>query len=242
MTARVSASDIALAALMVATALSSQFLRPTKLLAETLPTLTLEDAIPDTFGGWRRDTFAITQVVNPEQKAMLEKIYSQTLTRTYVNDKGYRVMLSIAYGRNQSKDGQSQLHKPEVCYPAQGFQVLSKSDTKLDLGNGSISATRLETRLSQRLEPLTYWTIIGNKIVKTGWDARMAELSYATQNLIPDGMLIRVSSIDKISPNAYQMQNQFSTAMVSAIDPSLRPRFAGNQNAPTPTTNSFASP
>jgi EpsI family protein len=239
---RISTKDIVLAVLMLCTALSSQLLRPTRLLAETLPALNLESAIPDAFGDWHRDPFATAQVVNPEQKAMLDKIYSQTLTRTYVNDKGYRIMLSIAYGRNQSKDGESQLHKPEVCYPAQGFQVLSKSDTTLDLGTGGLSATRLETRQGQRIEPLTYWAVVGNKIVKTGWDARMAELSYAAQSLIPDGMLIRVSSIDKITPNAYQMQNIFANAMVSAIDPSMRPRFVGNQDAQTSLINASHSP
>ena len=47
-------------------------------------------------------------------------------------------MLSIAYGKNQSDA--LQLHKPEICYPAQGFTLLAKQNTPLDLLGKPIAA------------------------------------------------------------------------------------------------------
>lgn len=49
------------------------------------------------------------QVVNPQTQELLDKLYSQILTRTYVNAKGYRIMLSLAYGSDQR--GALQAHK-----------------------------------------------------------------------------------------------------------------------------------
>ena len=37
-----------------------------------------------------------------EQAALISKIYNQTLTRTYVNLRNERIMLSIAYGGDRA--------------------------------------------------------------------------------------------------------------------------------------------
>mgnify|MGYP000496771242 CR=1 FL=1 len=51
---------------------------------------------------------------------MLARLYSQVVSRVYLDSTtGKTVMLSLAYGEEQNK--QSQVHLPEVCYPAQGF-------------------------------------------------------------------------------------------------------------------------
>ena len=64
------------------------------------------------------------------KEAIINKIYNQTLTRTYINPRGDRIMLSIAYGRDQSDA--LQMHKPELCYPAQGFRLLNNQRGTLD--------------------------------------------------------------------------------------------------------------
>ena len=62
--------------------------------------------------------------MDPGQKALLDRLYEQQLSRTYENAQGYRIMLSIAYGGNQRDE--LELHKPEVCYVAQGFVLQDK--------------------------------------------------------------------------------------------------------------------
>jgi hypothetical protein len=102
-------------------------LKPTTRIADAGPKIDLETLIPKTFGDWKIDETVTPLIANPEQEALIKKIYNQTLTRTYVNLRNERVMLSIAYGGDQS-DGM-QVHKPEICYPAQGFQILKATDT-----------------------------------------------------------------------------------------------------------------
>ncbi|HSX92411.1 MAG TPA: exosortase-associated EpsI family protein, partial [Hydrogenophaga sp.] len=53
------------------------------------------------------------------------------------------------------------------------------------------------------------------------------ELRYGLRGRIPDGMLVRVSSIDRDTAKAHQVQADFANALVGAIDPAVRARFAG---------------
>lgn len=221
-----SIQNIVLLALMLLSAGLGAVLRPTTSLADERPPIDLAVMVPTSFGDWREDTNQQAQVVNPQQRGLIDKIYSQTLSRTYVNAQGYRIMLSIAYGKNQSDA--LQLHKPEICYPAQGFMLLSKEIGSLDLLGKSVPAVRLQTKLGQRIEPVTYWTVVGDHVTKGGIDKKLTEMHYAVQGQIPDGMLLRVSSIDADTSNAHSVQNQFATAMVVAIASAHRNRFAGD--------------
>jgi len=54
-------------------------------------------------------------IANPEQEAQINKIYNQTLTRTYVNPTGERIMLSIAYGGDQTDN--MAVHKRKSVIP-----------------------------------------------------------------------------------------------------------------------------
>jgi EpsI family protein len=134
-------------------------------------------------------------------------------------------MLSIAYGKNQSKA--LELHVPEICYPAQGFALLHKRKFLLNLSGNSILATRLQTNLDQRFEPVTYWTVVGDQITTNALEKRLTEMRYAMHGQIPDGMLVRVSSIDKNSDKAYALQSSFARDLIQAISPDHRSRFAG---------------
>lgn len=214
-----------LLALMLASAALGVVLRPTINMADERPSIALETMVPTTFGQWNAQLNISNQVVNPQQKEMLDKLYSETLTRTYVNNNGYRIMLSIAYGKNQSNA--LQIHTPELCYPAQGFQVTHKQPSELNLAARPIAATQLETFLGQRFEPLTYWTVVGDHITTNRTNKKMVEMRYAMTGRIPDGMLVRVSSIDKNTANAYVIQSQFASEMIQAIAPEHRVRFAG---------------
>lgn len=218
--------NLILMALMLATAALAHVMRPTVHLASERTPIDLEAMIPRQFGGWREQVNVAAQVVNPEQAATLEAIYSQTLSRFYVNGAGYRVMLSIAYGNDQSD--QLQLHKPEVCYPAQGFRLEEVQRGTLDLlGQSAIAATRMSTHLGQRYEPVTYWTVVGDHVTTSGVNKKLTEMRYGLRGRIPDGMLVRVSSIDRDTARAHQIQAEFAAAMVAAIAPQNRARFAG---------------
>lgn len=199
-------------------------LRPTQLMAEIGTSLDLEKIVPQTFGEWQ-ELRQSGQIVNPQLQQTLDKFYAQVLSRLYVNSKGEAVMLSIAYGKDQSDE--KQVHYPEVCYPAQGFQVLSteKGSAKTDFGD--IRVKRLLTELGARKEPITYWTTVGEQVVLSGYEAKKVQLSYGFNGYIPDGLIFRVSSVDNDSEKAFKLQQTFISDLIKNISPSDRLRLAG---------------
>ena len=201
-------------------------LRPTEKAVSHEPPIDLQVVIPRAFGDWREEQRDALQIVDPQQKEMIEKIYTQTLSRTYVNGGGYRIMLAIAYGDDQRDS--MQMHYPEVCYPAQGFLLEGKETGILTTAGGSIPVTRIRTSLGQRNEPVTYWTIVGNQVFQGGLQKKLAELKYGLKGKIPDGMLIRVSSIDDEATNAYEIQTQFANQMLHALTPEHRRKLNGS--------------
>jgi EpsI family protein len=195
----------------------AQAWRPTSRLADTRPAVELETLFPKAFGDWVTDERMPVQLVSPVTAELLNKIYNQTLSRTYVNPAGDRIMLSVAYGGDQS-DG-TRAHRPEVCYPAQGFQMLSSQTSRLALPTQTLRVRQLVATKGRRNEPITYWMTIGDTATTTGTETKLAQLAYSVRGLIPDGMLIRVSSIDDDNVNAFRMQAQFVAQLASAVIP-----------------------
>ena len=114
--------------------------------------------------------------VSPEVQAALDELYNQTLARTYVNKLGQRVMLSIAYGGDQS--GRLSVHKPEACYGAQGFELSKFIRTTMATEHGNFPMTRLVAEQGHRHEPISYWTTIGDRTVRDGVEQKLQRLRY----------------------------------------------------------------
>jgi EpsI family protein len=215
------------AVLMGAASLAAWQLTPTQRMATLHGEINLEQQIPAAFGDWRVDPTVAGGIINPQQQELLNQLYSQILSRTYVNSRsGQRVMLSIAYGNDQ-RDG-LQLHYPEVCYPAQGFQLRGNRKVDLQFAGLTIPARRLETVLgNQRYEPVTYWTVIGETAVRGGTAKKMAEMRYGFKGLIPDGLIFRVSSIDRNTTGAYLIQEAFAGQLLEALPAEAARRIFG---------------
>lgn len=186
----------------------------------------LEAAIPRQFGAWTEQKQQV-QIVDPRQQETLDRIYSQVLMRSYVNAEGVRVMLSIAYGSNQSDD--LQVHRPEVCYPAQGAQLLSTVNASLPTQWGEIPARRLTTQFGPRHEPVTYWVMVGDRAIIGSLQGKLAQLRYGFRGQIPDGMLVRASTIDPDDERAFAQQARFLQDLLAAVPPETRKRLSGLQ-------------
>ena len=204
---------------------TAQAWRPTTHLADTRPKVDLEVLFPKQFGAWQLDDRMPVQLVSPDQKAMLTKIYAQTLSRTYVNREGDRIMLSVAYGGDQSDA--TRAHRPEVCYPAQGFQIVSESKAALAVRGGVLPVHRLVARLGGRSEPISYWVMVGDVPVTSGTGQKFAQLRYSTRGVIPDGMLVRISNIDANASKSFMLHESFVAAMAQALDADSLPRVIG---------------
>jgi len=222
---RVNRTTLVIAGLMFAASVGAIVARPDTKVAELEPLISLEVLIPKQFGDWREETQRIVQLVNPQAQELLDKLYSETLSRSYVNSSGYRIMLSLAYGSDQR--GSLQAHKPEVCYPAQGFTLHRSEASHLATPFGAIPAQRLFTSRGPREEPVTYWFTVGDKAVHGKLQKRLVDLRYGLTGRIPDGMLFRVSSIDPDQARANQLQDQFINQLLQVVSPAERKRLSG---------------
>ncbi len=213
--------------LMAATAVGGQVMVPTRRMSAERGPFRLEDLMPTNFGAWRLDDRAATGIINPQTEAMLNRLYSQLLDRVYLDTSGNRIMVSIAYGDDQADDS-VQLHYPEVCYPAQGFQLKGNRKDIIELGQGSVRVRRLETQFGDsRFEPVTYWTIIGDQQSLGGWDRKIAEIRHGLRGEVVDGLLFRVSSIDRDTTHGFLTQDTFIRALVEAMSPKARHQLVG---------------
>jgi EpsI family protein len=180
--------------------------------------------VPHEFAGWRELPLPAT-VVNAQTQEMLQSIYNEILARAYAAADGYQVMLSIAYGGDQR--GVLRAHKPEVCYPAQGFKLLETADTVLSTEHGPIPARTLRTVLGSRNEPVMYWFAFAGRTSASSWQRRLQSLRLMMTGQVPDGLLFRVSSIDADAQRAWQRQGDFVRALLGACSPLARARLAG---------------
>ena len=78
-----------------------------------------------------------------------------------------------------------------------------------------------------RNEPITYWVTIGNKAVLPGFDQKLQQLRYGLTGSVPDGILVRVSSISPDEGRAYRLQTIFIQDMLSTIGTKERVRLIG---------------
>jgi len=192
----------------------------------------LEEVFPAEFGGWRLDPSASVFVRPAVEQAKVFRMYDQVLERTYINAEGQRVMLSVAYGRQQSVG--LQMHRPEVCYKADGFRVQDVHEVRLMAAGQPLKATRLFAQMTGRPEPITYWRLLGNEVVSGESSFKLHQLSLGLQGRVLDGMLVRVSTIDLNTEGAYQLQARFADQMARAMSPAQRLRTYGDPALGTP--------
>ena len=204
-------------------------MKPTQKIADIGVKPDLNTLIPGQIGEWKIDTSIVPIEPSPDVQAALNKIYNQTLSRTYVNPAGRRVMLSIAYGGDQSDS--MQVHQPEVCYAAQGFEVFGAVAGMLLTQYGELPVKRLIALQGNRNEPITYWVVVGDKATLPGLTQKFAQLSYGLTGKVPDGFLVRISSIDPDRQAAYQLQESFIKSMLGALSEKDRARISGRFGA-----------
>lgn len=194
----------------------AHWLKPTMRMADQRK-VTLNVSVPKAFAGWKEDETQEVIEPSPEQQATLNRVYSETVSRTYVHQDGSRVMLALAYGKEQV-DGANSIHRPEVCYPAQGFMVGPRSEVswKLDAGQ-PLSVNQLTAMLGGRIEPISYWMVVGNRHVLSGRQQKLAQVAYGLKGYIPDGLLFRVSTIGDNHAEADRVQSRFVTDLYQAL-------------------------
>jgi EpsI family protein len=220
--------DLILAGLGLTAAVGAEALRPRKRLV-LLRDTTVEDTIPQSFAGWGAET--VSDLVGPEQAGRLARsLYSETIARVYYEAAtGAGVMMLAAYGDTQSD--LLQLHRPESCYPAVGFTLRMARSIELPLPGGAmLPARRVIATTEQRTESIVYWTRMGEALPQTGGQQRMARLDNAVQGYVPDGILVRCSTVGEPDA-AFKIVDRFVAAMLHAVPKEKRPALVGTDLA-----------
>lgn len=217
-----------LALLCALTAAAAYHFTPHLMLADLQP-VKLETMIPTQFGSWKMVPEGTDIISSPEQDEFIKSIYSQVLTRTYIDNAGNHIMLSIAYTRDQSDNSGTQSHKPEICYPAQGFNISSTKKTIINGAFGDINARQVVAIQGERVEPIIYWTMIGNNVVNSAFLLKKSQIEYGFGGYIPDGLIFRISTIGQDIQDEYKIQNKFVDDLLGSVSSSTRKRISGLQ-------------
>jgi EpsI family protein len=205
----------------------SEALRPRQRLV-LLKNATVAEALPANFGAWSSQD---TTLVNPAQAGRLARtLYSEIVSRIYFQRGGEAaVMLLIAYGDTQSD--LLQLHRPESCYPAVGFNLQESRPLALTMSPGVIlPGRRVVATTDERVESIVYWTRLGELLPQSGTEQRTARLENAMRGYVPDGILVRCSALGEVEP-AFRMLQAFVPEMMRAVHRAQRPAFVGSKIA-----------
>jgi EpsI family protein len=174
----------------------------------------LDKIVPQQIGRWHYAEASGLVLPPPDQLAHL--LYDQQVARTYIADDLLPIMLLMAYGSSQG--GMLQIHRPEICYPASGFRLTATRATQIALGGGhSIPALRFTAHSDTRTEQVLYWTRIG-ELLPVSWSAqRMAVIRNNLHGYVPDGLLVRVSTISENAEQAREMLQTFTRTMLTEL-------------------------
>lgn len=181
----------------------------------------LEDIVPTKIGPWQFVTNS-GLVTAPEDQLQLV-VYSQLLTRTYF-DGTTPIWLLIAYSADQT--GFLQVHRPEFCYTAAGFQLSDQAPHTIRLASGNAITTNSLTAVREdSTEKMIYWTRIGNHVPLSWTEQKLTVARDNLQRLIPDAALVRISTVGLDEASALATMDRFVRSMISSIQPAMQRVF-----------------
>ncbi len=204
------ARTLFVSALMLAVAAGTALVRPITI--EPPPAPDLESMLPEAFGEWRAT--AIPDTVLPRELEL--KPGEAVAYRAYRDSLGRVVTLVAAYGPPLGDS--VRLHRPESCYVAQGFAILSRSVTPASLDGMEAQIIRLSTTSPTREEAVSYWLRSGSEFVTSPMLAQW-QAFRGLRRL--DGALVRVSAAGRQSSH-FEMQAEFLREFAAALGPEGR--------------------
>lgn len=173
----------------------------------------LENMVPKVVGRWE---FATTSgLILPPEDTLSDALYSQLLTRVYTDGVTPPVMLLVAQSSGQT--GILQVHRPEVCYAAGGYQLSPMTPLVITTAARPIRANQLTATAPGRIEQILYWTRVGDEMPASWAQQRLAVARDNLKGRIPDAVLVRVSTVDPDEASANARLAEFVQALVAAM-------------------------
>jgi EpsI family protein len=217
--------ELLLGAPLVAAAAGAWALTPRERL-NLLGSKKLEDAVPLKIGPWSVTPSNAVVLPDAAEGSLSARLYDQTVSRLYTSDTELPVMMVIAYGSTQSD--QLQLHRPEVCYTAVGFEITGAQKVQVPLLPGvTMPARELVARNNERVEPILYWTRVGDYLPASGNEQRLMKLRSEMRGYVADGVLVRLSSVGEPSPELFGALQRFAREMLAQTYRPVLPALVG---------------
>jgi EpsI family protein len=196
-------------------------LRPTVL----PPSGRLAAIVPPAFGRWRMVDTADPVLPDVEEQRTVEAAYEDVLARTYADPASDGVMLVVA--RSRPGSGLLYLHRPEVCYAAQGFAVLPFGDTPLPAPFAATLGHELVAVRGDRHESILYWGTVGGRQSAVGLTQKLGMLRAAWRGEALDAYLVRMSLVGAEGPEAFATLRRFAHDLVAGLPLPYRGRLSG---------------
>jgi EpsI family protein len=142
-------------------------------------------------------------------------------------------MVALAYGRRQTQE--IKIHRPELCYYAQGFAVQSLGTRAVQLSPArSVESHALLTENRARTEVVTYWIRVGDSLANDPWTLRWTIFREGLRGRVPDGLLVRTSSLAASAEGAERelaLQQEFLADLYRAAPTKTRTFLAAGGDA-----------
>jgi EpsI family protein len=182
----------------------------------------LEDLVPKSIGVWNFVT--ASGIVVPPEDQLSRAIYSQLVTRVYSDGQNSQVMLLIAQSARET--GFLQIHRPETCYTAGGYQISAVVPYAIQVGPRVVAANLMEASAGGGpTEHIVYWTRIGKKMPRSWREQKFAVAEQNLEGIIPDAILVRISCVNSDRDVALVAIDNFTRAMIASIPANLRSVF-----------------
>lgn len=178
----------------------------------------LEDIVPKRIGPW--SFVSSSGLVVPPEDQLARAIYSQLLTRVYTDHAHPPVMFLVAESGKET--GVLQIHRPEICYMAGGYQLSPVRQVDVPVRGGMLHTVCLSATSDVQTEHLMYWTRIGDHMPRSWgqqrWDVALDNL----KGVNPDAALVRASTINDDADAAFALLQRFVQTLLHQVGPNAR--------------------
>jgi EpsI family protein len=188
--------------------------------------------VPKRIGEWQVVESPLVQVgLTTGKETDMNQPYDETVMRTYQDGKGHVIQIALAWGQRQRQE--IKIHRPELCYPAQGYTVSALREATFPartVGGQPITGKRMVTKdRNEQTQLVSYWIRIGHVYSSSAWATRLHILQEGLKGRMTDGILVRASQYvpsDQDQEAAFKLQEQFMADLVQASPPQAKDALA----------------
>lgn len=175
---------------VIISSLATEYLKPSVMMNYEIK---IADAIPERVAEYNLSHDDEKYVDIYTQDSEQSFYYDKVLNRNYVSSNDVK-SLTVAYSNKQVQD--VKVHRQEVCYNAQGFNIVSEIiKNEIEVFNKNIPVYSFLVEKDQNFDVISYYIRIGDSFFLDAKNIRLYILKEAVLNkAIPDGVLIRVST------------------------------------------------